>query len=137
MLCAPVCTAKLPKSAQLVLPLQVTLYVLVIWVSSDTPTTPPTMAIGKAAKWISFATPQQTPTSSSVAHDTLHTTISIADQKQFGLENVRDSHLRPHSPLLTLTSLVLLPVSLEIPGASSCACALVLSVPFSSVSNQH
>ncbi|KAH9980600.1 hypothetical protein BJV74DRAFT_887700 [Russula compacta] len=45
------------------------------------------MAIGKAAKWISFATPQQTPSSSSVAHDTIHTTISIADEKQFGLEN--------------------------------------------------
>ncbi|KAF8492819.1 hypothetical protein F5888DRAFT_1795534 [Russula emetica] len=46
------------------------------------------MAIGKAARWISFATPQQTPSSSAVDHDTVHSTHSIADEKQFGLENV-------------------------------------------------
>jgi hypothetical protein len=52
------------------------------------------MAIGKAARWISFSTPQQTPSSSAVAHDTDHSTHSIADEKQFGLENVRDLDLR-------------------------------------------
>jgi len=63
------------------------------------------MAIGKAAKWISFATPQQTPSSSAVAHDTDHSTHSIADEKQFGLENVRDPDLRfPAKFSLSLTS---------------------------------
>ncbi|KAF8481596.1 hypothetical protein DFH94DRAFT_401813 [Russula ochroleuca] len=45
------------------------------------------MAIGKAAKWISFATPQQTQSPSAVAHDTDHSSHSIADEKQFGFEN--------------------------------------------------
>ncbi|KAH9958956.1 hypothetical protein BC827DRAFT_532861 [Russula dissimulans] len=45
------------------------------------------MAIGKAAKWISFAASQQSSASSSAAHDTVHSTLSIADEKQFGLEN--------------------------------------------------
>ncbi|KAH9973298.1 hypothetical protein BGW80DRAFT_1459189 [Lactifluus volemus] len=45
------------------------------------------MAIGKAARWISFATTQQTPTSSSVTQDTFHPAVSFADEKQFGLEN--------------------------------------------------
>ncbi|KAI0253301.1 hypothetical protein BJV78DRAFT_1195724 [Lactifluus subvellereus] len=45
------------------------------------------MAIGKAAKWISFATTQHAPTSSSAVQDCLHSTVSIADEKQFGLEN--------------------------------------------------
>jgi hypothetical protein len=60
-----------------------------LYPSSDTPLPPESMAIGKAARWISFATPQQTPSSSSVANDTDHSTHSIADEKQFGLENVR------------------------------------------------
>ncbi|KAF8498252.1 hypothetical protein F5888DRAFT_1889356, partial [Russula emetica] len=49
------------------------------------------MEIGKDTRWISFATPQQTPSSSAVAHDTaqvrVHSTHSIADEKQFGSEN--------------------------------------------------
>jgi len=52
------------------------------------------MAIGKAASWISSATPQQTPSSSVIDHNTVHSTHSIADEKQFGLENVRDLDLR-------------------------------------------
>jgi hypothetical protein len=51
------------------------------------------MAIGKAAKWMPFATPQQASTSASVAHDDIHSTVSIADEKQFGFENVRDLRL--------------------------------------------
>lgn len=47
------------------------------------------MAIGKAAKWISFATPQQTASSTS-PQTALDPTLAIADEKQFGLENVRD-----------------------------------------------
>ncbi|KAI9510768.1 hypothetical protein F5148DRAFT_507705 [Russula earlei] len=45
------------------------------------------MAIGKAAKWISFAVPQQSSASSTSPHDNIHSTLSIADEKQFGLEN--------------------------------------------------
>lgn len=45
------------------------------------------MAIGKAAKWISFATPQHTLTSPTSSQTTLDPTIAIADEKQFGLEN--------------------------------------------------
>ncbi|KAI0275422.1 hypothetical protein BC834DRAFT_809089, partial [Gloeopeniophorella convolvens] len=46
------------------------------------------MAIGKAAKWISFAVPQQ-PTASPTLTDAsaLDSTLSVADEKQFGLEN--------------------------------------------------
>ena len=51
------------------------------------------MAIGKAVKWMPFVTAQQTPTSASVADDTAQLTISIADEKQFGFENVHDLHL--------------------------------------------
>jgi hypothetical protein len=66
------------------------------------------MAIGKAARWISFATPQQAPSSSAIAHDTVHSTHSIADEKQFGLENVRDPDLRfPANFFLFLTSLLI------------------------------
>jgi hypothetical protein len=64
-----------------------------LYPSSDTPLPPGSMAIGKAARWISFATPQQTPSSSAVDHNTDHSTHSIADEKQFGLENVRDRDL--------------------------------------------
>jgi hypothetical protein len=56
------------------------------------------MAIGKAAKWMPFATAQQTPASASVADDTAQSTVSIADEKQFGFENVRA--LRLGSPIL-------------------------------------
>jgi hypothetical protein len=52
------------------------------------------MAIGKATRWISFGNPQQTPSSAAVDHDTDHSTHSIADEKQFGLENVRDLDLQ-------------------------------------------
>ena len=51
------------------------------------------MAIGKAAKWMPFATAPQTPASASVADDTAQSTVSIADEKQFGFENVRDLRL--------------------------------------------
>ncbi|KAI0299917.1 hypothetical protein BC826DRAFT_905949 [Russula brevipes] len=36
---------------------------------------------------MSFATPQQPSTSSTVTHDSIHSTLAIADEKQFGLEN--------------------------------------------------
>jgi hypothetical protein len=62
------------------------------------------VAIGKAAKWMPFATAQQTPaSSSSVDHDTVHPTVSIADEKQFGFENVR----LPSPPLFDLRLSVL------------------------------
>jgi hypothetical protein len=68
--------------------------------SSNTPPPPQTMAIGKAARWISFATTQQTPTSSSVTQDTFHPAVSFADEKQFGLENVRYHPSRSLFPFL-------------------------------------
>jgi|SRR5712675_1432209 len=83
-----------------------------IYVSSDTLPLPQTMAIGKAAKWISFAASQPPSASSSATHDAIHSTVSIADEKQFGLENVRDLHLNPHSILFNFFD----PVSLEILG---------------------
>ncbi|KAF8257690.1 hypothetical protein EI94DRAFT_1757233 [Lactarius quietus] len=43
------------------------------------------MAIGKAAKWISFANPHQNTAPSP--QTTLDPTLAIADEKQFGLEN--------------------------------------------------
>jgi hypothetical protein len=69
------------------------------------------MAIGKAAKWISFATPQQTQSPSAVAHDTDHSSHSIADEKQFGFENVRDFDLRfqPNSLSLSLSDFFSIP----------------------------
>jgi hypothetical protein len=71
------------------------------------------MAIGKAAKWISFATTQHEPTSSSVTQDTLHSAVSIADEKQFGLENVRRIHLHPFRLFdISITSLETLGASL-------------------------
>jgi hypothetical protein len=73
------------------------------------------MARGKAAKWMSFATPQQPPTSSTVAHDSIHSTLAIADEKQFGLENVRDLRLGP----ILSSDLFLRPVSLETLGSLS------------------
>jgi len=55
----------------------------------------PSMAIGK---W--FA-PQHTPTSPTSSQSTLDPTLAIADEKQFGLENVRDLPLCA-SPLFSL-----------------------------------
>jgi hypothetical protein len=71
------------------------------------------MPIGKAAKWISFATPQQTTASSSSPQTTLDPTLAIADEKQFGLENVRDLRVLRLSTLFTPS---LMSQSLETPG---------------------
>ncbi|KAI9458341.1 hypothetical protein BJY52DRAFT_426013 [Lactarius psammicola] len=46
------------------------------------------MVIGKAAKWISLVTSQQTPIPFTSSQTTLDPTLAIADEKQFGLANV-------------------------------------------------
>jgi hypothetical protein len=89
------------STAQVVPYVDHTVVRVALYSSSDTPLPPESMAIGKAARWISFAAPQQTPSSSSVANDTDDTTHSIADEKQFGLENVRYPDL-PFHPNLSL-----------------------------------
>jgi ubiquitin carboxyl-terminal hydrolase 9/13 len=89
------------------------------------------MAIGKAAKWISFATPQSTTTSPTSTQTTLDPTLAIADEKQFGLENVRDLRVLCLSLLFTPS---LISQSLEIPGMFStpsyCPCLITFLLSY-------